>query len=108
METLSYVMERLNFGLLWACLIWLGVGLVVGSVLIARDEWRLWRTRPKPEAVRAYADELEATYGGAAFRLNGEAMCAARAAKDFDRYRFLKEVSGELAARLVSQPVASG
>ena len=64
--------------------------------MLARDEWRLHRTRPKPEEVHAYADDLVARHGREAFRINGDAMIAARSAKEFDRYRFLKEVSGEL------------
>lgn len=66
-------------------------GFGIGGALIARNEWRLHRTRPKPEAVHAYADQLEAQHGREAFRLNGEARLEARVAKNFDRYRFLKE-----------------
>ena len=39
-------------------------------------------------------------HGQDAFLINGDAMVAARSAKEFDRYRFLKEVSGELVRRL--------
>ena len=68
--------------------------------MLARDEWRLHRNRPKPEEVQAHADDLVARHGQEAFRINGDAMVAARSAKEFDRYRFLKEVSGELVRRL--------
>ncbi len=84
--------------LVWA--LWFGIGLVVGGILLARDEWRLYRTRPTPEEVKAYADDLMARHGREAFRINGDAMVAARDAKAFQRYRFLKEVSGELVQRL--------
>lgn len=84
-------------------LAWYVVSILVGGVLLARDEWRHRRNRPKPEAVCAYADELEAAHGRDAFKTNGEAMYAARAANDFDRHRFLKAVSGELVRRLLTQ-----
>jgi hypothetical protein len=67
--------------------------------LLARDELRLHLARPKPEDIRAYADELEAAHGRDAYLINGEAMHEAREAGDFDRYRFLKAVSGELVSR---------
>lgn len=107
METLAQAMEWLCLRLQWLWLIWFGISIVVGGILIARDEWRLHRARPKPEAVKAYADELEAAHGQEAYRVNGEAMYQARSARDFDRYRFLKEVSGELIDRLVSRSAAS-
>jgi hypothetical protein len=107
MEMLAQTLGWTNYVLTWACVLWIVLGTLVGGILLARDEWRLHRTRPKPEAVRAYADQLEAAYGCSAFRLNGEAMYEARLAKDFDRYRFLKEVSGELVARFASRTAAS-
>lgn len=107
METLTGVLGWTSYILNWAWALWMVFGTLIGGLFVARDEWRLYRTRPKPEAVRAYADQLEAIHGQEAFRLNGEAMHEARLTKDFDRYRFLKEVSGELVARLVSQPAAS-
>lgn len=100
METLSHALGWANTLLTWAWLVWFVVGIPVGAVLLARDEWRLHRTRPKPDEVRAYADDLLARHGGEAFHINGDAMVAARQAKEFDRYRFLKEVSGELVGRL--------
>ncbi len=96
METLSHLVGWADFLLTWTWLLWFGIGTVVGGVMLARDEWRLHRTRPKPEEVHAYADDLVARYGREAFRINGDAMIAARSAKEFDRYRFLKEASGEL------------
>jgi hypothetical protein len=107
METLALVLGWTSYILNWAWALWMVLGTLVGGVLIARDERRLHGTRPKPEAVRAYADQLEAEHGREAFRLNGEAMHEARLTKDFDRYRFLKEVSGELVARLVSRSATS-
>ena len=77
-------------------LISLGVGILI---LIVHDEWCRYRSRPKPEAVRAYADELEAAHGRRAFKINGDAMYEARCAKNFSRHRFLKAVSGELTRR---------
>jgi hypothetical protein len=72
-----------------------------------RDSWRdararrveVSRTKPKPETVRAHAVYLVHQHGRDAYRINGEAMHKARLAKDFDRCRFLKEVSGELVRR---------
>lgn len=91
----------------WVVLIWIIVGTVFGGVLVACDEWRFHRNRPKPEIIRGYADELEAAHGDEALKLNGDAMYDARLAKNFDRYRFLKEVSAELIARLVSRSATS-
>ncbi|NNM74189.1 hypothetical protein [Enterovirga aerilata] len=70
-------------------MIWVGAAILIGGTVLALDEWRLHRTRPRPE-VRAYADDLEHRHGREAFRINGEAMHEARLAKDFDRYRFLR------------------
>ena len=100
MGTLSRALGWANTLLTWAWLLWFGVAIVVGGIMLARDEWRLHRTRPRPEEVKAYANELLARHGGEAFRINGDAMVAARHAKEFDRYRFLKEVSGELVQHL--------
>lgn len=100
METLSHALGWANYLLTWTWLLWFGIGTVVGGVMLARDEWRLHRTRPKPKEVHAYADDLVARYGREAFRINGDAIIAARNAKQFDRYRFLKEVSGELVRQL--------
>ena len=100
METLLRAVLWANYLLTWTWLLWFGVGTVVGGVMLARDEWRLHRTRPKPEEVQAHADDLVVRYGREAFRINGDAMVAARNAKQFDRYRFLKEVSGELVRHL--------
>ena len=103
METLSHALGWANYLLTWTWLLWFGIGTVVGGIMLARDEWRLHRNRPKPEEVQAHADDLVARYGQEAFRINGDAMVAARSAKEFDRYRFLKEVSGELVRRLFGQ-----
>ena len=100
MEMLSHALGWANYLLTWTWLLWFGVGTVVGGIMLARDEWRLHRTRPKPEEVCAHAKNLVARYGREAFRINGDAMVAARNAKQFDRYRFLKEVSGELIRHL--------
>lgn len=62
---------------------------------------------PKPDKVSAYTEDLISRYGQDAFRTNGDAMVAAREAKEFRRYRFLKEVSGELVSRLFGKPTAS-
>ena len=83
----------------WAWAIWMGAAFVVGGAMLLRDELRLHRTRPKPEDVRAYADQLEAAHGRDAYLVNGEAMHTARVAGEFDRYRFLKAVSCELISR---------
>jgi hypothetical protein len=107
METLAGMLGWTSYILNWGWALWMVFGTLIGGILLACDEWRLHRTQPKPEAVRAYADQLEAKHGREAFRLNGEAMHEARLTKDFDRYRFLKEVSGELVARLVSQSAPS-
>ena len=101
MDTLGEVVGRTCYALTWVWALWIVLGMAIGGALIARDEWRLHRSRPKPETVRTYADQLEATHGQEAFRLNGEAMHEARIAKDFDRYRFLKEVSGDLVRRMI-------
>jgi hypothetical protein len=71
--------------------------------MLARDEWHLYRSRPKPDEIRAYADQLEAAHGDNAYLANGDAMHQAREAGDFNRYRFLKAVSGELASRIVAR-----
>ena len=107
METLSHALGWANYLLTWTWLLWFGIGTVVGGIMLARDEWRLHRTRPKPEEVHAHAKNLVARYGREAFRINGDAMVAARNAKQFDRYRFLKEVAGELAARSAAEPRTS-
>jgi len=103
MDALSRALAWTNYVLTWTWLIWFGAAVLIGGTMLALDEWRLHRRRPKPDEVRAYADDLERRHGGEAFRINGEAMYQARLAKDFDRYRFLKEVSGELVSRLVSE-----
>lgn len=95
------VLAGTNHLLAWTWLIWLGASVVIGGIMLVLDERRLCRARPKTEDVRAFADDLVALHGRAAFRINGDAMWQARLAKDFDRYRFLTEVSGELARRLV-------
>ena len=100
METLSHALGWANTLLTWVWLLWFGIGTVVGGIMLARDEWRLHRNRPMPEEVQAHADDLVARHGQEAFRINGDAMVAARSAKEFDHYRFLKEVSGELVRRL--------
>ena len=48
-------MEMLSRAVVWAnklltltWLLWFGVGTVVGSVMLARDEWRLHGTRSEP------------------------------------------------------------
>lgn len=105
METLSRMIAWANYLLAWAWLIWFVVGIVVGGIMIALDERRLHRTRPKAGEVRAYADELVAQHGREAFRVNGGAMYEARVAKQFARYRFLKDVSGELVNRFFREPV---
>ncbi len=76
--------------------------------MLAHDEWRLHRTRPKPEEVQAHADRLLERHGQDAFLINGGAMVAARSAKEFNRYRFLKEVSGELVRRLFGTNLSDG
>jgi len=98
----SQVIGWISYVLMWALLLWFCAGLLTGSAMLLYDEWRLHRTRPKPEQVRAYADDLVARHGPDAFRLNGEAMYEARQSGDFKRRRFLREVSGELARRLVA------
>ena len=84
----------------WIGPVWFLAGALIGGVWLVRDELYLRRTKPTLEAIRAYADHLEAKHGREAYLMTGEAMCAASEAHDFDHYRFLKEVSGELAARL--------
>ena len=96
MEPLSGAVLWTNELLTWTWLLWFGVGTVVGGVMLAWDEWRLRRTRPRPEKVRAHTEDFVARYGQEAFRINDDAMSAARQAKQFIRHRFLKEVSGEL------------
>lgn len=98
----SQVMDWVGSILMWVLLLWFGGSLLVGSAMLLGDEWRLHRNRPKPEQVRAYADDLVARHGQDAFRLNGEVMYEARQSGDFDRHRFLREVSGELVRRLVA------
>ena len=105
MEMLSGAVVWGNDLLTWTWLLWFGVGTVVGGVMLARDEWRLHRTRPRPEEVRAHTEDLVARYGREAFRINGDAMIAARQAKQFVRYRILKEVSGELVRQLFGMKI---
>ena len=100
METLSRAVGWANFMLAWAWVLWFGIGIVVGGIMLAHDEWRLHRTKPKLHEVHAYAEQLIFQHGREAFRINGDAMVAARDAKEFDRFRFLKEVSGELVSVL--------
>lgn len=106
MEAASRALAWASYLMAWTWLIWFAAAFVIGGTMLALDEWRLLRTRPRPEEVRAYADELVAKHGREAFRINGEAMYEARLAKEFDRHRFLKEVSGELVSRFFSD--ASG
>lgn len=87
--------------LAWAGLGWLLAATLAGGLLIARDEWRHHRSRPEPQAVRAHAERLIAEHGREALRVNGRAMGQAQLAQDFDRCRFLRDVSGELASRAV-------
>lgn len=104
METASLTLAWANYLLGWTWLIWFAAAFVIGGTMLALDERRLHRTKPKPEEVRAYAERLVARHGRDAFRVNGDAMHEARLLKDFDRYRFLREVSGELVSRLFSSP----
>ena len=101
MDAIAGLLAWANHLLARTWLLWFGAAVVIGGIMLALDEWRLHRARPKPEGVRAFADDLEARHGREAFRVNGDAMWQARLAKDFVRYRFLAEVSGELARRLV-------
>lgn len=100
METLWRAVGWANYLVTWAWALWFGIGTVLGGIMLAHDDWRLHRTRPKPEEVRVHADRLIERHGQEAFRINGDAMIAARSAKDLHRYRFLKEVSGGLVRRL--------
>ena len=96
MEMLSRLIGWADYILTWVWVIWFGVGIVVGGVLLVFDEWRLHRARPKSAEVWAYASQLVVRHDREAFRINGDAMVAARDVKNFDRYRFLKEVAGVL------------
>lgn len=104
METVPQALAWANYILAWTWLTWFAAAFVIGGTMLALDEWRLHRTRPKPEEVRAYADDLITRHGREAYRINGDAMYEARLAKEFDRHRFLKEVSGELVSRFFSDP----
>jgi hypothetical protein len=100
MESLWSALTWISKVLLWIWLIWFSAAFVIGGAMLALDQWRFHRTMPKPEAVRAHAIRLLDQHGRDAYRINGEAMDEARLAKDYDRYQFLKEVSGELVSRL--------
>lgn len=84
-------------------LVWYCLSIVIGGAMLIRNEIRLRRSRPKADDVLRYADQMEALYRQEAFRLNGEAMYAARESGDFDRHRFLRAVSAELVRRLASK-----
>lgn len=100
MDGVSRALAWANYLIAWTWLTWFAAAFVIGGTMLALDEWRLHRTRPKADEVQAYADDLKRRYGREAFRINGEAMYEARLTKDFDRYRFLREVSGELVSRI--------
>lgn len=107
MEQIGWIVAWSGYVAAWVCAIWFASACIIGGVLIARDEWRFRRSRPKPEDIRAYADELVTLHGREAYRINGDAMYEARLAKDSDRHRFLKEVSGELIQRFLSEAEAT-
>ena len=100
MDAVAAVLAWANYLLAWTWVVWFGAAVVIGGTMLALDEWRLSRKSPNPVKVRAYANSLLLRHGREAFRINGDALWQARLAKDFERYRFLREVSGELARRL--------
>lgn len=69
MGTLSRAVGWADYLLTWAWVLWFGIGIVVGGIMLACDEWRLHRTRPKPEAERAYAQERLTQHRHEAFRI---------------------------------------
>ena len=87
METISRAIGWANTLLIVAWALWIAVGLVVGGITLAYDEWRVQRKR------RTAVD--------------ADAMVAAQQAKQFDRYRFLKEGAGESVKRPVGDPRTS-
>lgn len=100
---LSQMLAWASYLLTWTWLIWLGAAVLIGSVLLVSDECRMRRTKPQPHEVRAYADNLKRRHGREAALLNGEAMYDAQLGGDFDCYRFMREVSGELMIRLAPE-----
>ncbi len=70
--------------------------------MLFRDGSRRRRARPAPATIRIYADRLQTLHGPDALRRVGEAMHKAREHADFDRHRFLRDVSAELARRMSS------
>jgi hypothetical protein len=103
METAWNWLAWLAYGLAWAPIVWFLVACAIGIPWLIRDEIRLKRTAPKPAEVAAYADRMEAAHGRAGLTVVGKAMYDARTNGDFQKHRFLKEVSGELVQRLVDR-----
>lgn len=85
----------------WLWLGWLLFALVVGAAVIARDEWRLRRSRPARDEIEAYADRLAAQDGPDAYATLGRVMRERRHTTGLRKRRFLNEVAKELVGRLV-------
>ena len=106
METVGNWLAWLAQGAAWVQVIWFLAACAIGIPWIIWDEIRFKRTAPEPAEVAAYADRLEATHGPDALRVVGHAMYDARTEGDFQKHRFLKEVSGELVRRLMDRQPA--
>ncbi len=87
----SYNADPLDWGLRG-----LFVAAVLLAILCAFDDRR---TRPKPETIRALADDMERTHGSRALGLAIDAVLAIRHNRDATRYRILKAVVKELEGR---------
>lgn len=99
---MAATLNAITYGLAWFVVGWHIVAFVIGGAMIA---WEHFTRPPEPthEEIGAEADAYEARYGEAAFRQIGEDMYAERTANGSGmRYRFLREVSGELVKRMMT------
>lgn len=93
----------INYGMAWFIVGWHALALVGVAVLIVWDR----STRPPDPThaeIEAEADAYEARHGDEAFRQIGTDMHEERCARGINRrYRFLREVSGELVQRMIER-----
>lgn len=80
---------------------WYGAA-ILGGVLILRAERRDRKREPTDSEVRRAAELYRQYYGAEAFRIVGEHMLAASFSPDGRHRRFLKRVSAELVADIVT------
>lgn len=92
MQTLALI----EAGVFWFLGAWTVLACVLGPPMILLDQWRLSRSRPRPEEVRAFAEALIQQHGREASAASANAVRESRRVNDFAGRRFLKEVAREV------------